>query len=70
VVRPAACSEAPSHCGVFPWFLLNKLMGATTFNPKLVHINDKFAVPISAAVERVISPPLGKNIILVARKCQ
>ena len=54
--------------GVFPWFLLNKLMGATTFNPKLVHINDKFVVPISAAVERVISPPFGKNIILVARK--
>lgn len=54
--------------GVFPWFLLNKLMGATTFNPKLVHINDKFVVPISATVERLISPPLGKNIILVARK--
>jgi hypothetical protein len=54
--------------GVVPWFLLNKLMGATTFNPKLVYINDKFVVPISAAVERVISPPLGMNIILVARK--
>jgi hypothetical protein len=26
--------------GVFPWFLLNKLMGATIFNPKLVQIND------------------------------
>ena len=54
--------------GVAPWFLLNKLMGATTFNPKLVYINDKFVVPISAAVERVISPPFGKNIILIARK--
>jgi SAM-dependent methyltransferase len=41
--------------GVLPWFLLNKIMGATTFNPQLVHIHDKFLVPVSAAAERVIS---------------
>jgi SAM-dependent methyltransferase len=54
--------------GVLPWFFLNKLMGATTFNPQLVHIHDTFVVPFSRAVECVISPPIGKNIILVARK--
>ncbi len=54
--------------GTFPWFLLNKMMGATTFNPRLVRINDKFVVPLARAVERVVSPPFGKNVILVARK--
>ncbi len=54
--------------GVLPWFFLNKLMGATRFNPSLVHIHDHFIVPISRAAESAISPPIGKNLILVARK--
>jgi SAM-dependent methyltransferase len=54
--------------GTLPWFVLNKVMGATTFNPRLVEINDRFVVPVSRAVEHVVSPPFGKNVILVARK--
>ncbi len=54
--------------GIFPWFLLNKLMGATSFNPALIQIHDKFVVPGSRAVEKLVPPPIGKNIILVARK--
>jgi hypothetical protein len=54
--------------GVLPWFVLNKLMGATRFNPSFVHVHDKFIVPISRAAEHTISPPIGKNLILVARR--
>ena len=54
--------------GVLPWFLLNKLMGATSFIPQLVHAHDKFVVPLSRTIERAVSPPIGKNLILVARK--
>lgn len=54
--------------GTFPWFLLNKMMGATSFNPRFVQIHDRFVVPVSRAAERVVSPPFGKNVILVARK--
>lgn len=54
--------------GVVPWLLLNKLMGSTTFNPALIDIHDKYVVPVSRAFERVVSPPFGKNLILVARK--
>lgn len=54
--------------GIFPWFFLNKLLGATSFNPGLIQIHDKFVVPVSRAVEKVVPPPIGKNIILVARK--
>jgi SAM-dependent methyltransferase len=54
--------------GIFPWLFLNKLMGASTFNRRLIEIHDKFVVPVSRAVERVVPPPIGKNVILVARK--
>jgi SAM-dependent methyltransferase len=54
--------------GIGPWFVLNKVMGATAFNPRIVDIHDRFVVPVSRAAERMISPPIGKNIILVARK--
>jgi SAM-dependent methyltransferase len=54
--------------GILPWFVLNKVMGATAFHPRLISIHDKLVVPVSRTVERVIPPPIGKNIILVARK--
>jgi SAM-dependent methyltransferase len=54
--------------GIGPWFVLNKVMGATAFNPRIVDIHDRFVVPVSRAAERMISPPIGKNIILAARK--
>lgn len=54
--------------GILPWFVLNKLMGATSFNPSLVAVHDKLVVPLSRAVEGVIAPPVGKNLILVAEK--
>ena len=53
--------------GVLPWFLLNKLMGITTFNRSMVKFNDRVIVPLSRILEAV-PPPLGKNLILVARK--
>jgi hypothetical protein len=45
-------------------------MGATSFNPRFVEIHDRFVVPLSRAAESVVSPPFGKNVILVARKRQ
>jgi SAM-dependent methyltransferase len=54
--------------GIGPWFFLNTLLGATNFNPLFLGIHDKFVVPISRTIERVVSPPVGKNLILVAKK--
>jgi SAM-dependent methyltransferase len=54
--------------GVVPWFVLNKLMGSTAFNPWLVRLNDQFVVPASRAIERPFPPPFGKNLILVASR--
>lgn len=54
--------------GVGPWFVLNTLMGSTRFNPTLVAINDRYVVPLTRGVERMLGAPFGKNLILVARK--
>jgi SAM-dependent methyltransferase len=54
--------------GVFPWFVLNRLMGATAFNPALISINDRFVVPVSRLMEQMVGAPFGKNLILVATK--
>ena len=54
--------------GVFPWWLLNVKLGATTFNPKMVGIYDRYFVPVTRAVESVVTPPLGKNLVMAARK--
>jgi hypothetical protein len=54
--------------GVLPWLLLMRLLGNTTFNPLLTDIYDKTIVPVSRVAERWLSPPIGKNLILVARK--
>jgi SAM-dependent methyltransferase len=72
--KVAAVGGQILHCryfdllGVAPWLLLNKALGSTTFNPTLINIHDKFVVPVSRTIERVISPPFGKNLILVATK--
>ncbi len=54
--------------GVVPWFILNTLLRRTEFDPGLVKLNDKVVVPITAALESVVRPLFGKNVILVARK--
>jgi len=54
--------------GVMPWWLLNTLMGATTFNPFLIRIYDAVLAPVSRVIDKLINPPFGKNILLVARR--
>ena len=54
--------------GVVPWLLLNKLLGSTSFNPTLLKIYDGAVVPLARRVEAIVPPPLGKNLIAIARK--
>lgn len=54
--------------GIAPWFVLNTLLGSTNFDPRLVRINDRIVVPAARMLERLISPPIGKNLIAVVRK--
>jgi len=54
--------------GVLPWWLFNTLGGKVDFNPLVVKIFDSAFVPALRVLERVIRPPFGKNIILIAEK--
>ena len=54
--------------GVLPWFFLNKLLGSTKFDPRLVTLHDKYIVPISRAIERNVLPPIGKNLVAIAKR--
>jgi SAM-dependent methyltransferase len=54
--------------GAFSWLVVNKWAGSTTFNPRMIAINDRVVVPLSRAIEAAITPPLGKNLVIVARK--
>lgn len=55
--------------GVVPWWLLNTLGGAVTFNPALVRLYDRVGVPLTRRIERLFrAAPFGKNVLLIARK--
>ncbi len=54
--------------GIVPWWLINTLAGQTEFNPFLVKIYDIVFVPISRFIEAIVTPPVGKNIVIVARR--
>lgn len=54
--------------GVIPWWLINRVMGSTSFDHRLARIYDRYFVPVGRMIESVVHPPIGKNIILVARR--
>jgi|tagenome__1003787_1003787.scaffolds.fasta_scaffold20736696_2 SAM-dependent methyltransferase len=53
--------------GILPWLLVNRLLGSTSFSPALVKLYDRAAVPMARRIERLIPPPLGKNLVAIAR---
>jgi SAM-dependent methyltransferase len=65
-VEVIACSyfDLP---GVIPWFILNKLLGSTSFSPALVRLYDIAVVPLARRIEAVVSPPFGKNLVAIGR---
>jgi SAM-dependent methyltransferase len=55
--------------GILPWYLLFVLMKKKITGSN-VSLYDKWAVPVIRKIESIVSPPLGKNILLVARKSE
>ncbi len=54
--------------GIFPWWIVYTLAGKTRFNPGLSKLYDCLVVPVGRAMEADVPPPMGKNVIFVARK--
>jgi SAM-dependent methyltransferase len=53
--------------GVFGWFVNGRLLRRRTLPPRQVAIYDRLVSWI-AALERVVPPPVGQSLVLVARK--
>lgn len=62
------------HCryfdaiGILPWWLAFVLLRRPLLSHGMVGVYDSLVVPWAAPLERWIEPPVGKNLILIARK--
>ena len=54
--------------GVAPWFVKYRILRSRSLGGGAVSLYDNLVVPIMRHVESAISPPFGKNILLVAEK--
>jgi len=53
--------------GVLPWLIVGRVF-RRGHNERAAQIYGRFAVPIGRALELRIPPPIGKNLILIARR--
>lgn len=54
--------------GIVPWWVKYCLLKSDEMESGLVRLYDRCIVPFIKVVERIVPPPLGKNILLVAEK--
>lgn len=54
--------------GVAPWFVKYRILKSRSLGGGAVSLYDNLVVPIMRHVESIVSPPIGKNILLVAEK--
>lgn len=53
--------------GIIPWYVNFVLLG-NSIGSRSVSLYDRVVVPVMRVAERLIVPPIGKNVLLVARK--
>lgn len=53
--------------GVLPWLLFYRLLGRS-LAARDVEVYDRLVVPVMRRIESVVRPPVGKNLLVVARK--
>ena len=54
--------------GMVPWFIAGRVLKRETVAPALTGVYDRYVVPLSAMVDRVIGKRYGKNLICTARR--
>jgi SAM-dependent methyltransferase len=71
LVKDTGFSLVKAHyfdfAGIMPWYL-NFVVLKNSFNTSGVALYDKLVVPLVRPLEKLIKPPIGKNVLLVARK--
>jgi SAM-dependent methyltransferase len=54
--------------GILPWMIMGKLFRRRSLTHTQVSISDRFLIPLTRRLEKIVSPPIGQNLLLVARK--
>ena len=54
--------------GVLPWWVKYKVLQSNNMEPGAVRFYDQRVVPIARTLESTVSPPLGKNVLLIGEK--
>jgi hypothetical protein len=53
--------------GIVPWYI-NFVLLHSTFGSAKIALYDKLVVPMMRPIENLISPPIGKNVLLIGKK--
>jgi phospholipid N-methyltransferase len=53
--------------GIIPWYV-NFVMLRNTMQSGAVAVYDRVVVPVMKVVEKIVTPPIGKNLLMIARK--
>jgi hypothetical protein len=71
LVEDAGFSIKKAHyfdfAGILPWYV-NFVLLKNSFNPSSVALYDKIIVPPMRVIEKLLRPPIGKNVLIVAKK--
>lgn len=54
--------------GVLPWFVVGRVLRHGHFRTSMGLLYDRAAVPLLRAAEELLEPPLGKNLLCIARR--
>ncbi len=54
--------------GIVPWWLTFRILRSMAIKPHMTRLYDRLVVPIARRLESLITPPVGKNVLLVAEK--
>jgi hypothetical protein len=54
--------------GVLPWWVSFVLLQRSVMSSGMVKIYDSLVVPVARVLEGAVQPPIGKNVMLIARK--
>lgn len=53
--------------GIVPWYINFTLLG-NTLSSSNVSAYDKYVIPVMRRLESIVAPPIGKNLLLIAKK--
>ena len=54
--------------GVAPWYFVGRVLRRRKFDPAVGRLYDRAVVPLLRVVEGAVAPPIGKNLLCIARR--